>query len=80
MELSQDRTRNVLNYLLLNTNIKRYKKWSQYLITANGLSSSKVIIKNGKEDIYESQRVDFRVVANTADQLIQSLKKLTNEN
>lgn len=81
MELSQNRTRNVLDYLLQNSKINRYRNWSQYLITANGLSSSKSIVVNGVEDFHQSQRVDFRVVANTADELIKTLKKLSkNEN
>ena len=78
MELSQNRTRNVLDYILSETNIYFYKNWSQYLITANGLSSSKRIMINGLEDIQQSQRVDFRVIANNAEALIRTLQEFFN--
>lgn len=68
MQLSQDRTRAVLQYcmgLLKPTDIE----WSRSLITANGLSSSHPILKDGVEDKSLSRRVEFRVRTNAEKQL-----------
>ena len=68
MELSQNRTRTVLQYCfgLMNEN---EAGWAKSLITANGLSSSQPIIINGVEDKSLSRRVEFRVRANAEKQL-----------
>lgn len=68
MQLSQDRTRAVLQYcmeLLDSSNIE----WSRTLITANGLSSSHPILHDGVEDKSLSRRVEFRVRTNAEKQL-----------
>lgn len=68
MQLSQDRTRAVLQYcmeLLDPSNIE----WSRTLITANGLSSSHPILYDGVEDKSLSRRVEFRVRTNAEKQL-----------
>ncbi|MHB8423494.1 MAG: hypothetical protein ACYDAM_12165, partial [Leptospirales bacterium] len=62
MELSQARTRSTLQYVLTLPTVQNKKDWLRQLLTANGLSSSKLIYdKNGKEDSLISQRVEFRV-------------------
>lgn len=61
MELSQDRTRSVLEYCLALINNSNMKEWSRSKITANGLSFSKRIFNNKKEDKELSRRVEFRV-------------------
>ncbi|MHB8544331.1 MAG: OmpA/MotB family protein [Leptospirales bacterium] len=62
MELSQARTRSTLQYVLTLPTVQNKKDWLRQLLTANGLSSSKLIYdKNGKEDSLRSQRVEFRV-------------------
>ena len=61
MELSQARTRTTLKYLLSMPVIQNEKPWLRQFLTANGLSSSKPIFENGKEDFARSQRVEFRV-------------------
>lgn len=61
MKLSQDRTRSVLDYSLGLIADPELKNWAQSRITANGLSSSKRIMVNGKEDSEASRRVEFRV-------------------
>ena len=43
MELSQDRTRSVLQYVLQIPEISAKKEWLKQYLTANGLSSSKLI-------------------------------------
>ena len=65
MDLSQCRTREVLSYLLQHPGTQINKSWSKDKITANGLSSSKIIInqETGLEDEAKSKRVNFRVKA-----------------
>lgn len=50
MKLSQDRTRAVLEFVTSLENVNGNKQWLRELITANGLSSSKLVINNGNED------------------------------
>ena len=72
MRLSQDRTVAILTYLLSQTNIRpQDRAWARDLLTANGLSSSKLVDYNGEltkisgkdEDKIASRRVEFRLVA-----------------
>lgn len=68
IKLSQDRTRAVLQHCLgLMTG--ESLSWAQGLITANGLSSSHPILKDGVEDLDLSRRVEFRVRTNAEKQL-----------
>lgn len=68
IKLSQDRTRAVLQYCLGLMQLDELS-WAQGLITANGLSSSHPIIRNGEEDKDLSRRVEFRVRTNAEKQL-----------
>ena len=68
MELSQNRTRAVLQYCL-NMMPPDDMEWAKALITANGLSSSHLIMKDGEEDKELSRRVEFRVRTNAEKQL-----------
>lgn len=68
MELSQNRTRTVLQYCL-GLIPDEDTEWLRGLITANGLSSSHLILKNGIEDKDLSRRVEFRVRTNAEKQL-----------
>jgi outer membrane protein OmpA-like peptidoglycan-associated protein len=62
MRLSQDRTRSTLEYVLSLPSITEHLPWLRDHITANGLSSSKRILRSdGSEDYEQSQRVEFRV-------------------
>ncbi|CAL2105662.1 OmpA family protein [Tenacibaculum sp. 190524A02b] len=77
MELSQNRTRNVLSYVL--SNIKKEEElalWTRLNVTANGLSSSKPI-KNeeGKENRELSRRVEFRVKTNAEKRIANILNQ-----
>lgn len=81
MELSQNRSRNVLQYALeirhpvIIENKKEIKKY----LTANGLSSSKLLFyPNGNQNKEASRRVEFRVVAKS-EKLIEEIKKLMEE-
>lgn len=72
MELSQARTRSVLQHVLMVGNLPD-KNWLRLHLTANGLSSSHLIYKgDGKEDSVASQRVEFRIRTN-ADQRINEI-------
>jgi outer membrane protein OmpA-like peptidoglycan-associated protein len=75
MALSQARTRSVLGYCLSQLNSTEFstilpsegisvREWTRYHLTANGLSSSHLIIENNKENSVKSRRVEFRVRPN----------------
>lgn len=69
MKLSQDRTRAVLQYCFSLMNEDDIN-WLRGLVTANGLSSSHLILtKDGQEDKDLSRRVEFRVRTNAEKQL-----------
>lgn len=69
MELSQDRTRSVLQYCFSLMPPKDII-WMKGLVTANGLSSSHLIYtKTGEENKFLSRRVEFRVRTNAEKQL-----------
>ena len=76
MELSQARTRAVLEYSLGLPLVDPYKEWARQLITANGLSSSHLILQDSKEDKIRSRRVEFRVRTNTKEQIVRVLETI----
>lgn len=68
MELSQDRTRKILEYVLGLKKAANYQ-WARGLITANGLSSSRIITTEaGKEDELLSRRVEFRLLVSSCQE------------
>ena len=64
MKLSQARTRSVLQHVLNLFEVTNKKKWLKKHLTANGLSSSRLIETNEIEDEEASRRVEFRVETN----------------
>ena len=72
MELSQDRTRSVLQYCMEMMNDEE-KDWLRGVITANGLSSSHLIYRNGVEDKNLSRRVEFRIRTN-AEEVLEEIR------
>jgi outer membrane protein OmpA-like peptidoglycan-associated protein len=81
MKLSQDRSRNVLQYVLeiRHPEITQNKEWIKKYLTANGLSSSKLIFdSDGNQNRGESRRVEFRVVTKS-EKLIDEIKELMEE-
>ena len=68
MELSQGRTRSVLEFVLQMPSIKQQdRNWIKGVLTANGLSSSQLLYVVGSEDTEDrvkSRRVEFRVQTN----------------
>ena len=82
MKLSQDRTRRVLNYVLQieNPQIQQNKKWIRENLTANGLSSSKLIRNpDGTQNKEESRRVEFRVRTNAEKRIVEIIKRRKKE-
>ena len=67
MKLSQDRTRKILQYVLSLDSAKDYIEKAKSRITANGLSSSRIIKmrKTGKENKTRSRRVEFRLLVSS---------------
>lgn len=81
MKLSQDRTRSVLMYCINMIDDESKKEWAVKHITANGLSSSRLILTDGAENKTRSRRVEFRTktaAEKKVVEIIQEIKK--NEN
>jgi outer membrane protein OmpA-like peptidoglycan-associated protein len=75
MELSQARTRSALNYVLGLPAMRGERAWLQRYVTANGLSSSRLILDaNGHEDAARSRRVEFRVRTDAETRLAKILE------
>jgi outer membrane protein OmpA-like peptidoglycan-associated protein len=77
MELSQDRTRVVLEYCMRLSEMNNFREWAKKNITANGLSglssSKPVNSANGEENKLLSRRVEFRVRTNADQKIAQIL-------
>jgi len=76
MDLSQQRTRSTLKFIMGLPAFQNEETWLKEHITANGLSSSRPIIKNPKssQDDEINQRVEFRIVTNAADRFEQMIQ------
>lgn len=75
MKLSQDRTRNVLEYTLESVKNQDQKKWFREYLTSNGLSSSKIILDSlGNENFYASRRVEFRVKTKAEESILEIVR------
>ncbi len=81
MELSQDRTRSVLEYVLSlsDERVSKEKDWLKKYLTANGLSSSKLILSGQDEDEIASRRVEFRVRTNAEKRIVKIVADSKNE-
>lgn len=64
MALSQGRTRSVLDFVYSLDSVERHRDWVKGHIAAVGLSSSKAVVIDGREDFLRSRRVSFRVISN----------------
>lgn len=77
MELSQARTREVLRFVLALTEVNAEREWLQSLLTANGLSSSRLILDEfGEEDPNLSRRVEFRVRTKARSEIMRILEQV----
>lgn len=81
MELSQNRTRSVLKYVLENTlQNNDIRTWVQENLTANGLSYSKPRADNETETGRKlNRRVEFRIRTNAEMQIEKMIKVGTDE-
>ena len=76
MELSQNRTRNVLIYILSKIKDEKLFNWTKSKLTANGLSSSKLINNlDQTENKERSRRVEFKIKTNAEKQINKILKQ-----
>lgn len=74
MALSQERTRAVLEYALLLPAVLPWKAWARGNVTANGLSSSRLIANSdGTENFSASRRVEFRVRTRVQSEILKIL-------
>jgi outer membrane protein OmpA-like peptidoglycan-associated protein len=72
MQLSQARTRSALRYVLTLPEVREDVVWLRRLVTANGLSFSRLILTpDGEEDATASRRVEFRVRTNAEEKIAQ---------
>jgi outer membrane protein OmpA-like peptidoglycan-associated protein len=75
MELSQARTRSTLAYVLNLPADHEQVAWLRRFVTANGLSSSRLILDNkGMEDVARSRRVEFRIRTDAETRLAKILE------
>jgi outer membrane protein OmpA-like peptidoglycan-associated protein len=75
MELSQARTRTTLSYVLTLPDVAADRAWLTHALTANGLSSSRPILKaDHTEDVDRSRRVEFRVRTDAETRLAKILE------
>jgi outer membrane protein OmpA-like peptidoglycan-associated protein len=75
MELSQARTRSTLAYVMGLPADQEQLAWLRKYVTANGLSSSRLITDaKGLEDVARSRRVEFRVRTDAETRLAKILE------
>jgi outer membrane protein OmpA-like peptidoglycan-associated protein len=74
MRLSQGRTRQVLAFGLMLPDVGPFKGWLARKLTANGLSSSQLVVIDGEEAKELSRRVEFRARTNAKQQMVRILE------
>ncbi len=75
MDLSFQRCRSVLHYVTALTAVQDELVWLRRHLTANGLSSSQLILdEDGNEDWARSQRVEFRVRTDAESKMARILE------
>ncbi len=76
MELSQERTRAVLNFSMDIQGLRNLNPWMRKTVSANGLSSARLVMKNNIEDKKRSRRVEFTIRTKTKEALFRILDKV----
>lgn len=80
MRLSQARTRSALGFVLALPEVEYQKDWLKGHLTANGLSSSKLVItSSGEENSERSRRVEFRLRTDADSRIREILKDVLDE-
>ncbi|HCB13423.1 MAG TPA: cell envelope biogenesis protein OmpA [Gammaproteobacteria bacterium] len=76
MELSQGRTRSVLEYVYTLPGVAPERRWVKKHVAAVGFSSSRLIENHdGSENFERSRRVSFRVITNAETQIRKILER-----
>lgn len=76
MELSQGRTRSVLQYLYSMPAVNVEREWIKGVFAAVGFSSSHPVLdEHGREDGGRSRRVSFRVMTNAELQIMKIIQE-----
>ena len=79
MNLSQDRTRAVLRLCLNLVSNPEDRVWARRFITANGLSSSRLILlPSGAENRSASRRVEFRTKTAAEQKVVEIIREIEN--
>ncbi len=76
MKLSQERTRTVLRFSMDILDLKPLNPWMRTTVSANGLSSARLIIKDNVENKKRSRRVEFTIRTKTKEAMFQILDKV----
>lgn len=80
MRLSQARTRSTLAYVMRLPNVGYEKSWLKQHMTANGLSSSKLVFsESGEENSERSRRVEFRLRTDADSRIREILRGVLDE-
>jgi len=80
MRLSQARTRSALGYVLGLPKVEYQKPWLKSHLTANGLSSSKLVVSaSGEENSERSRRVEFRLRTDADSRIREILKDVLDK-
>ena len=76
MGLSQERTRTVLRFSMEIQDLKPLNPWMRKTVSANGLSSARLVIKNNIENKKRSRRVEFTIRTKTKEAMFRILDKV----
>lgn len=80
MRLSQARTRSTLGYLLALPEVEYEKEWLKEQLTANGLSSSRLVLNSdSSENSERSRRVEFRLVTDADSRIREILQEFLDD-
>ena len=77
MDLSQERTRSVMEYSLNLQEIQNLTPWMIKTVSANGMSSARLILDDaGVEEKHLSKRVEFRIRTKTQEVISEIIEKI----
>jgi outer membrane protein OmpA-like peptidoglycan-associated protein len=79
MDLSQQRTRAVLEVILTSGDLAPFRDWARSTMTANGMASARPVMRAGSanvEDPDRSRRVEFRVVTRARERVMRVLEEV----
>lgn len=76
MKLSQERTRTVLNFSMNIQDLIILNPWMRKTVSANGLSSARLVVKNNIENKERSRRVEFTIRTKAKEALFKILDRV----